>query len=158
MPLTGVLRFCLNCRFTGLPDARGRCPRCHTPLRHRWRHSLQKAWAALIAAIIMLIPANMLPISIIYLNGSRNQDTIMSGILSLAQGNVAVAAIVFIASILVPFIKIIVLFTLLLSIHFKVRHGMKTRVRLLQFVIWIGRWSMLDFVQHAARARCHGDD
>ncbi|AHF76818.1 Inner membrane protein [Sodalis praecaptivus] len=144
MPLTGALRVCLNCRFTGLPDARGRCPRCHTPLRHRRRHSLQKAWAALIAAIIMLIPANMLPISIIYLNGSRNQDTIMSGILSLAQGNVAVAAIVFIASILVPFIKIIVLFTLLLSIHFKVRHGMKTRVRLLRFVIWIGRWSMLD--------------
>lgn len=115
VPLTGALRVCLNCRFTGLPDARGRCPRCH-----RRRHSLQKAWAALIAAIIMLIPANMLPISIIYLNGSRNQDTIMS----LAQGNVAVAAIVFIASILVPFIKIIVLFTLLLSIHFKVRHGM----------------------------------
>lgn len=85
MPLTGVLRFCLNCRFTGLPDARGRCPRCHTPLRHRWRHSLQKAWAALIAAIIMLIPANMLPISIIYLNGNRNQDTIMSGILSLRR-------------------------------------------------------------------------
>ncbi|CAJ0999043.1 membrane integrity lipid transport subunit YebS [Sodalis praecaptivus] len=144
MPLTGALRVCLNCRFTGLPDVRGRCPRCHTPLSHRRRHSLQKAWAALIAAIIMLIPANMLPISIIYLNGSRNQDTIMSGILSLAQGNVAVAAIVFIASILVPFIKIIVLFTLLLSIHFKVRHGMKTRVRLLRFVIWIGRWSMLD--------------
>lgn len=68
----------------------------------------------------------------------------MSGIVSLAQGNVAVAAVVFIASILVPFIKIIVLFTLLLSIHFKVRHGMKTRVRLLRFVIWIGRWSMLD--------------
>lgn len=68
----------------------------------------------------------------------------MSGILSLAQGNVAVAAIVFIASILVPFIKIIVLFTFLLIIHFNVRQGMKTRVRLLCFVIWIGRWPMLD--------------
>lgn len=68
MPLTGALRVCLGCRFTGLRDARRRGPRCHTPLRRRRRHSLQKAWAVLIAAIIMLIPANMLPISIIYLS------------------------------------------------------------------------------------------
>ncbi len=26
------LRVCLGCHYTGLPDARGRCPRCHIPL------------------------------------------------------------------------------------------------------------------------------
>ncbi len=51
---------------------------------------------------------------------------------------------VFIASILVPFIKVIVLLTLLLSIHFNVRHGLRTRIRLLRLIRWIGRWSMLD--------------
>ena len=35
------------------------------------------------------------------------------------SSNIAVAGIVFIASILVPFTKVIVMFTLLLSIHFK---------------------------------------
>ena len=38
----------------------------------------------------------------------------------------------------------IVLITLLLSIHFKTSHSLKTRIRLLRLVTWIGRWSMLD--------------
>ncbi len=138
------LRVCLGCHFTGIPDARGRCPRCHVPLRHRRRQSLQKSWAALIASLMFLIPANLLPISVIYVNGSRQEDTIMSGIISLASSNIPVAIVVFIASILVPFTKVIVLITLLLSIHFKCEKGLRTRILLLRFVTWIGRWSMLD--------------
>jgi len=138
------LRVCLSCHHTGLADDRGRCPRCHTPLRYRRRFSLQKSWSSLIASIILLIPANLLPISIIYLNGARQEDTILSGILSLASGNIPVAIVVFIASILVPFTKVIVLLTLLVSIHFKCEQGLKTRIRLLRVVKWVGRWSMLD--------------
>lgn len=138
------LRICLNCHHTGMADMRGRCPRCHTRLALRRPYSLQKSWAALISATILLIPANLLPISVIYLNGGRQEDTIFSGILSLASGNIPVAAIVFIASILVPFTKVIVLLVLLLSIHFRCQHGLKTRIRLLRLVTWVGRWSMLD--------------
>lgn len=64
--------------------------------------------------------------------------------MSLASSNIAVAGIVFIASILVPFTKVIVMFTLLLSIHFKCQQGLRTRILLLRMVTWIGRWSMLD--------------
>ena len=138
------LRICLECHFTGLADEKGRCPRCHTPLRFRRRHSLQKTWAALIASFIFLLPANLLPISILYVNGVRQEDTIYSGIISLANSNIAIAAIVFIASILVPFTKIIVMVTLLLSIHLDCGPGLKTRMKMLRFVTWIGRWSMLD--------------
>ncbi|HKM95493.1 MAG TPA: membrane integrity lipid transport subunit YebS, partial [Buttiauxella sp.] len=138
------LRVCLGCNFTGVPDKRGRCPRCHVPLRVRRRHSLQKSWAALIGSLILLLPANLLPISILYVNGSRQEDTIFSGIISLAESNVAVAAVVFIASILVPFTKIIVLISLLISIHFKCERGLRTRILLLRFITWIGRWSILD--------------
>lgn len=138
------LRVCLGCHFTGLPDARGRCPRCHIPLRERRRHSLQKSWAALLASLVLLFPANLLPISIIYVNGARQEDTIMSGIMGLANSNIAVAAVVFFASILVPFTKVIVLFTLLISIHFKCEQGLRARMLLLRAVTWIGRWSMLD--------------
>lgn len=138
------LQICLNCHHTGMPDDRGRCPRCHTRLAHRRPHSLQKSWAALLSAMVLLIPANLLPISIIYLNGGRQEDTIFSGILSLGSGNIPVAAIVFIASILVPFTKVLVLLVLLISIHFRCQQGLKTRIRLLRLVTWIGRWSMLD--------------
>ncbi|WMY76233.1 membrane integrity lipid transport subunit YebS [Buttiauxella selenatireducens] len=138
------LRVCLACNFTGVPDKRGRCPRCHVPLRVRRRHSLQKSWAALIGSLIFLLPANLLPISILYVNGSRQEDTILSGIISLGNSNVAVAAVVFIASILVPFTKVIVLISLLISIHFKCERGLRTRIVLLRFITWIGRWSILD--------------
>lgn len=138
------LRVCLGCHFTGYPDARGRCPRCHIPLRWRRNQSIQKCWAALLASIVLLLPANLLPISVIYVNGGRQEDTILSGIMSLANSNVGVAAIVFIASILVPFTKVIVMFTLLISIHFNCEQGLRTRIKLLRMVTWIGRWSMLD--------------
>lgn len=138
------LRVCLGCHFTGLPDARGRCPRCHIPLRFRRRQSIQKCWAALLASMVFLLPANLLPISVVYINGARQEDTIMSGIISLGSSNIAVAAIVFIASILVPFTKVLVMLTLLISIHFKCEQGLRTRVLLLRLVTWIGRWSMLD--------------
>ncbi|WP_173672199.1 paraquat-inducible protein A, partial [Escherichia coli] len=82
------------------------------PLRWRRNQSIQKCWAALLASIVLLLPANLLPISIIYVNGGRQEDTILSGIMSLANSNVGVAAIVFIASILVPFTKVIVMFLL----------------------------------------------
>lgn len=128
-------------QFTGQP---GRCPRCHIPLRLRQRQSLQKSWAALIASIILLFPANLLPISIIYVNGARTEDTIFSGILSLASGNVPVALVVFIASILVPFTKVMVLFGLLVSIHLRSEANIMMRMKMLRVIRWIGRWSMLD--------------
>lgn len=62
----------------------------------------------------------------------------------LASSNIAIAGVVFIASILVPFTKVIVLFTLLLSIQFKCEQGLRTRILLLRLITWIGRWSMLD--------------
>lgn len=138
------LRVCPDCHFTGLPDDQGRCPRCHTPLHQRRPQSIQKCWATLLTSLILLLPANLLPISIIYVNGARQEDTLISGIISLADSNIAVAAVVFIASILAPFTKIIVLFTLLLSIHFNYQQGLRSRMFLLRFVRWIGRWSMLD--------------
>lgn len=100
-----------------------------------------KCWAALLASIVLLLPANLLPISVIYVNGGRQEDTILSGIMSLANSNVGVAAIVFIASILVPFTKVIVMFTLLISIHFNCEQGLRTRIKLLRMVL---DWPLVD--------------
>ncbi|MEQ5183945.1 membrane integrity lipid transport subunit YebS [Providencia rettgeri] len=136
---------CLACHFTGEPNKKGKCQRCHRPLHHREPLSLQKTWAALIAAMVLLIPANLLPISTFYLNGRRLEDTIYSGVVSLIDsGNWPIAIIVFIASILVPFVKIIIMILLLFSIQLKSHTDPVLRMKLLKFVSWIGRWSMLD--------------
>ncbi|SPW32477.1 Inner membrane protein yebS [Edwardsiella tarda] len=140
-----ALLLCDVCQHSAPPNAQGCCQRCHHPLHLRRPHSLQKSWAALLAAMVMLLPANLLPISILYVNGTRIEDTILSGVASLAQsGNLPIAAIVFIASIVVPFVKVAVLLFLLLGIQFRQVHHLVVRMRLLRLVTWIGRWSMLD--------------
>ncbi len=80
----------------------------------------QKCWAGLAGVYCLLPPAN-LPCHLgnLATNGGRQEDTIPSGIMSLASSSIAVAAVVFIASILVLLTKSHVMFTLLLSIHFK---------------------------------------
>ncbi|QIZ47401.1 membrane integrity lipid transport subunit YebS [Dickeya zeae] len=143
-PASAEALVCLSCHFTAQPDHQGRCRRCHVPLTPRRPYSLQKSWSALISAVILLLPANLMPISIIYVNGVRREDTIFSGIMSLATSNVPVALVVFIASILVPFSKVIITTFLLVSIHFRMKTGRMLRMRLLRLMAWIGRWSMLD--------------
>ncbi|MEY0597487.1 membrane integrity lipid transport subunit YebS [Providencia alcalifaciens] len=136
---------CTACHFTGPSNAQGKCQRCHRPLQSRNPYSLQKTWAALIAAMVLLFPANLLPISVFYLNGQRLEDTIYSGVVALIDsGNWPIAIIVFIASILVPFIKIIIMILLLFSIQLKSNTDPVLRMKLLKFVSWIGRWSILD--------------
>ncbi|MGB1906542.1 MAG: paraquat-inducible protein A, partial [Spongiibacter sp.] len=82
---------------------RGQCPRCGSAVSLRYRHSLQRTLALCLASIFLLIPANTLPIMTVNNLGNGQPDTIMSGVIRLWQADLAaIAAIVFIASILVP--------------------------------------------------------
>ncbi|MEQ4923638.1 membrane integrity lipid transport subunit YebS [Proteus hauseri] len=136
---------CHACHYHFKETPTTHCPRCKSCYSARQPMSLQKTWAALIAAIILLLPANLLPISIFYLNGQRNEDTIFSGVIALINsGNTPIAIIVFIASVFVPFFKIIILLGLLLTIQFNSKIHPLFRIKLYRFVSWIGRWSMLD--------------
>lgn len=77
------------------------------------------------------------------LYGTKNSSTIWGGIVSLADsGSIGIALIVFLASILIPILKLIILFYLALSAHNGSRQKFKTRLYLI--VEAIGRWSMLD--------------
>lgn len=142
--------FCKNCEHTFLePHFNAKhiatCPRCRSKVKTPETTSLQPVWATLIAGIIMLFPANLLPISVVYLNGVANADTLMSGVLSFMEaGNYAIALIVFVASIFVPMSKVAIMLYLLICVHFQLKHSIKWQMRLLHFVHFIGRWSMLD--------------
>jgi paraquat-inducible protein A len=78
--------------------------------------SLSATWALVLAAIILFVPANLLPVmTTASLLGSQ-QDTIMSGVIFLWQsGSWPLAAVVFFASVMVPLLKIIALVHLTLS-------------------------------------------
>jgi paraquat-inducible protein A len=121
------------------------CPRCHAPLHRRKTNSLARTWALLIAAALLYLPANLLPIMRTVSLGDVDDNTILSGVVELwRNGSWDLAIIVFVASIVVPMMKFIVLGTLLVSVQRKSRWALKQRARFYRLVELVGYWSMLD--------------
>jgi paraquat-inducible protein A len=145
----------ISCEACGLlariPSASGaapadpRCRRCASPLRARKPQSLERSLALLIAAAIFYVPANVLPILHTTAVGYDESDTIFSGIVALWSGHSwPLAILVFIASILVPTLKFLVLGFLLISTHRGSHWALYDRTALYRLIDFIGRWSMLD--------------
>ena len=126
--------------------AHDRCGRCGAPLHMRKPDSLNRTWAFLIAACIMYVPANILPVmTTAPFLGKEQQDTILSGIIYFwNSGSWVLALIVFTASFLVPLFKLTVVTLLLISVHGHSKRHPLLRARLYRLVAVIGRWSMLD--------------
>ncbi|WP_305844232.1 paraquat-inducible protein A [Photobacterium leiognathi] len=134
---------CTTCHLT--QEHLTHCRRCNSALHDRIPHSIQKTWAYLISASIFILPANLYPISIFMNNGKRIEDTIFSGVAELVKsGMTGIAAIIFIASIIVPIAKIISLAYILLAVQFKRNTRHLFRMRVFRAVHWIGKWSVMD--------------
>ncbi len=139
---------CHVCSLVSRPqpeEDRPRCPRCGTRLHLRRPDSLQRCWALLIASFILYIPANLMTMMETGTLVSYRKDTIVSGVAHLWEsGNPGIAVIVFVASVLVPLFKLLVLTLLLLSVRRGSTWKIRTRVQLYRVVELVGRWSMLD--------------
>lgn len=123
----------------------GRCPRCEAQLRGPLRRSVGTTTALLLSAAVLYVPSNTLPIMVTRSAVGERSDTILSGIVALAQaGSWPLAAIVFIASVLVPLLKLSVLSYLVLAVHLGWRRGRTHRTTLYRLIETVGRWSMLD--------------
>ncbi|HEY9154721.1 MAG TPA: paraquat-inducible protein A, partial [Opitutaceae bacterium] len=108
----------------------------------------RKDWAAsfALAAMVMLIPANVLPVMTFATAGSPpNVTTIFGGVSLLWSENLwALALIVFTASVAVPALKLGGLAWLLYSVRGGRRPNSRRLTRLYSVINAIGRWSMLD--------------
>ncbi len=142
---------CRVCGFLGRKPSAGRhddvllCPRCGERFDTRASNRLELTWALLIAAAIMYIPANLMPVMSVYLLGSGQPDTIISGALHLFQaGQWPLALLIFAASIVVPLSKLLALGFLLISIQRGSNWQPQERIVLYRFTEYIGRWSMVD--------------
>jgi paraquat-inducible protein A len=139
---------CHDCGLLSKPAAHvheGRCPRCGAGLHFRKPGSIARTWAFVIAAMILYIPANLLPVMDTSSLFGAQTDTILSGVVYLwTSGSWPLAVIVFIASIAVPMLKIIALIFLVLTAQLRWRWLPERRTRIYRLVELVGRWSMLD--------------
>lgn len=138
------------CHVCGLvvnvsPGAAADCHRCGAALHRRKPDSLTRTWALVITAIILYIPANILPVMTVISLGSGEPDTIMSGVVALADAGMwPLAALVFFASITVPVLKLVGLIILLVTTRRGATGRLKDRTVLYRVVEAVGRWSMID--------------
>jgi paraquat-inducible protein A len=122
-----------------------RCSRCGAPLHQRRVDSVARTWALLIAAALLYIPANLLPVMHTTSIVGQQDDTIMSGVVYFwTSGDWPLAIVIFVASILVPMLKLGVLTLLALTAQRRSTWRPLERAKLYRIVERIGRWSMLD--------------
>lgn len=141
------LLVCLRCQCAvrALQVKHPRCPRCYAHLHMRKPHSLAVTAVLLIFAAILYIPANLLPVMYTRTLIDQESDTIMSGVLVLFEGGSwPIAVLVFVASIVVPLLKILALAIVLYSAWRPSARYRRQRSELFRLVEFIGRWSMLD--------------
>jgi paraquat-inducible protein A len=145
----------IGCQVCGLVCRDGRagkapgedeaCPRCGSPLHRRKPEVYVRTWALLIAAFIIYIPANVVPIMRTVSLNAVDDNTIISGVVELwLKGSPYLAIIVFTASIVVPMLKFFVLGTLLVTCQRGSPWARLQRARLYRVVELVGHWSMLD--------------
>lgn len=131
------------------------CGRCGRRLRlPNTRMSAERSLAWLIAAVILYIPANVLPVMYVSGIGGGAESTIYGGIVEFwRSGSWGLALLIFGASVAVPMTKFVALGLLISMTLTKSRAAPAQRVRLYRFVEFIGYWSMLDVVVVALTCR-----
>ncbi|MBB1199873.1 membrane integrity-associated transporter subunit PqiA [Enterobacteriaceae bacterium 89] len=144
---TGIrqgLRSCPCCTAI-LPAENPICPRCETKGFIRRRHSLQWTMALLVTSIILYLPANIMPIMITDLLGDKMPSTIIAGVILLwSEGSYPVAMVIFIASIMVPTLKMIAIGWLCWNANGNGSRDSERMHLIYEVVEFVGRWSMID--------------
>ncbi|WGW03761.1 paraquat-inducible protein A [Tropicibacter oceani] len=127
------------------PGGTPRCECCGHRLQSRHPNNLQVVWAFWLTGLLCYIPANMYPMLVTSTLVGTDSSTIIGGAVAIAQhGDLAIAAIVLIASVVIPVAKFIAIAHLALSVKRGSRQSEHGRQHLYEVVEFIGRWSMID--------------
>jgi paraquat-inducible protein A len=127
------------------PGSRAECCRCMSIIGRRKINSLGRTAAFSLAALILYIPANIYPILRMNYYGAYSENTVWEGCVNLFKdGQWFVAGIVFLASILIPFFKLLGLFLLVITTKLRSARGRQQRTWIYKIIAVIGPWAMLD--------------
>jgi paraquat-inducible protein A len=112
---------------------RTRCARCRAHLQRPETGSIDTAIALSLAALGLFVLSNAYPLVVIHSNGTTREATLVGAAVSFfRQGHAALAWLVFITTVLGPFLQIASLLYLLIPLRYK-QHapGQSTIFRLL---------------------------
>jgi paraquat-inducible protein A len=125
------------------PGRRAECPRCGATVTQGPRGSLHLTGAFALAALVLYVPAMLYPILRMHMYGAYSESTVWDGVVSLADSNQwFVALIVFLASMVIPVLKLLGLLYLVLSTWRGLESRRRERTRIYKFIDAIGPWSI----------------
>lgn len=146
------LKLCKVCTAL-VPVTQTHCSRCQTKVSLRQRGSVQNTLALLVAATVLYVPANLMPIMRTVSFGEVIDSTIISGLILMWQdGAYPVALIILLASVIVPVVKIITMFWLCYLTRLPLSQRQQASTQIFRLVDWVGRWSMVDVLVVAIMA------
>jgi paraquat-inducible protein A len=121
------------------------CPRCGAALHHRKPYAFRVTAALVAAAFMLYVPANALPVLTLVSLGNEQSNTIITGVLELIHNQLwPLAIIVFLASIVVPLLKLCGLTWMLLATVQGSPRTLIARTRFFRFIDTVGSWSNID--------------
>jgi paraquat-inducible protein A len=121
------------------------CPRCGATLHHRKPYAFTVTAALVAAAFLLYIPANALPVLTLVSFGDEQSNTIITGVLELIHNRLwPLAIIVFLASIVVPLLKLCGLTWMLLATLEGSPRTLVARTRFFRLIDTVGAWSNID--------------
>jgi paraquat-inducible protein A len=119
------------------------CPRCGYELYTHRSHVIRRSLALVLAALLLYVPANFLPIMRLNLLGQTTEDTVWTGVLGLYNsGMQSVAVVVFLCSMAVPLLKLLCQLAVLLSIQLDM--GRSYGLLLYRIYHHMREWGMLE--------------
>ena len=122
---------------------RAECPRCGYELYAHRHNVVERSLALVIAALLLFIPANFLPIMQLNLLGQSSQDTVWSGVVGLFDtGMQGVAVVVFLSSMAIPLLKLLCQLVVLLTIRWNI--GRSYGLLLYRIYHHLRDWGMLE--------------
>jgi len=133
------------CHVCGQLCATEMCSRCDSKTYSRNPFSVQKAAAWLLTSVACYIPANVYPIMYTTSLGDETPSTIIGGVMILwNSGSYPIAMIIFLASVVVPLAKALILSFLCFMVMRPANRQTKSYTRIYQLTEFIGKWSMID--------------
>jgi paraquat-inducible protein A len=127
------------------PGTVARCVRCGSELSRRSRSSLHRTAAFSLAALILYVPANQLPILHLEVYGAISENTVLDGVRKFyEEHDYPIGTVVLLASIIVPLLKLLGLLFVVSTTAVKSRKLLLVRTWTYRFIESIGKWAMLD--------------
>lgn len=122
---------------------KAQCQRCGYELYAHRHNVVERSLALVIAALLLYVPANFLPIMQLNLLGQATQDTVWSGVVGLFDtGMQGIAVVVFLCSMGIPLLKLLCQLAVLLSIRLNI--GRSYGLLIYRIYHHLKDWGMLE--------------